>query len=331
MSRRRLLTVLAGVTAIAASAAAMVLAPVTAQAADSVFYVDPQTQAALWVAANPSDSRMTVIRDRIASVPQGRWFTQNNPTTVASQVTTFTTAAATAGKIPILVIYNIPNRDCGGASSGGMPNHTAYRAWIDQVSAGLGGRPATIILEPDVLPLMTNCQTPAQQTETLASIAYAGKKLKQGSTLARVYFDIGHSNWLSASEAAARAVAADIANSADGISTNVSNYRTTASEITYAKNVITTTGISRLQAVIDTSRNGNGPPEGVDPGDERAWCNPDGRALGTPPTTNTGDPLCDAFLWIKPPGESDGRCNKGPAAGMWFPVKALEMAKNARW
>ena len=50
--------------------------------------------------------------------------------------------------------------------------------------------------------------------------------------------------------------------------------------------------------------------------DERNWCNPDGRALGTPPTTNTGDPLCDAFYWLKPPGESDGRCNHGPAAGV---------------
>jgi endoglucanase len=316
MSRRRLLTVLAGVTTIAAAAAAMVLAPVTAQAADSVFYVDPQTQAAQWVAANPTDSKMAVIRDRIASVPQGRWFTQNNPTTVASQVSTFTSAAATAGKIPILVIYNIPNRDCGGASSGGMPNHTAYRAWIDQVSSGLGGRPATIILEPDVLALMTNCQTPDQQAETRASIAYAGKKLKQGSAQARVYYDIGHSAWLSASEAAARAVAADIANSADGISTNVSNYRTTASEIAYAKSVISATGIARLQAVIDTSRNGNGPL-----GSE--WCDPAGRAIGTPSTNQTGDAKIDAFLWIKLPGEADGCI---ATAGQFVPQRAYDLA-----
>jgi len=214
------------------------------------------------------------------------------------------------------VIYNIPNRDCGGASSGGMPNHTAYRAWIDQVSAGLGGRPATIILEPDVLPLMSNCQTPPQQAETQASMAYAGKKLKQGSAQAKVYFDIGHSNWLSASEAAARAVAADIANSADGISTNVSNYRATASEVTYAKNVIAATGISRLQAVIDTSRNGNGPL-----GSE--WCDPAGRAIGTPSTNQTGDAKIDAFLWIKLPGEADG-CIAG--AGQFVPQRAFDLA-----
>src|SRR5690606_8589792 len=198
MSRRRtLLTLLAGTVAAAAAGAALVLSPLAAQAADSPFYVDPETQAARWVAANPNDPRMPVIRDRIVSVPQARWFTQNNTSTVAAEVSAFTSAAQAAGKIPIMVVYNIPNRDCGGASGGGMPNHSAYRAWIDQVAAGLGGRPATIILEPDVLPLMTSCQSASQQAETRESMAYAGKKLKQGSSQARVYFDIGHSAWLS--------------------------------------------------------------------------------------------------------------------------------------
>ena len=83
--------------------------------------------------------------------------------------------------------------------------------------------------------------------------------------------------------------------------------------------------------IIDTGRNGNGPPTGFEKKDERNWCNPDGRALGTPPTTNTDDPLYNAFLWLKPPGESDGTCNHGPAAGVWWPAKALEMARNAKW
>ena len=42
------------------------------------------------------------------------------------------------------------------------------------------------------------------------------------------------------------------------------------------------------------------------------WCNPHGRALGIPPTCNTGVEQCDAFLWVKIPGESDGKRNKGP-------------------
>lgn len=293
----------------------LLMRPVAAQTS-SVFYVDPTTQAARWVALNPGDSRMPVIRDRIASVPQGRWFTQNNTPLVAAQVSSYVGAAASAGKIPILIVYNIPNRDCGGLSSGGIQDHGAYRAWIDQVAAGLQNRPALIILEPDVLPIMTSCLSASQQAEVRASMAYAGKRLKAASSQARVYFDIGHSNWLSPSDAASRLVASDIANSADGISTNVSNYRTTAAEVSFAKQVIAATGISRLQAVIDTSRNGNGPL-----GSE--WCDPSGRAIGTASTNVTGDAKIDAFLWVKPPGESDGCI--GPA-GQFVAQRAYDLA-----
>ncbi len=302
--------------AVAAALGVLLMRPAAAQTSNSVFYVDPNTQAARWVALNQSDSRMPVIRDRIASVPQGRWFTQNNTPTVASQVSSYVGAAAAAGKIPILIVYNIPNRDCGGLSSGGISDHGAYRAWIDQVAAGLQNRPALIILEPDVLPIMSSCLSASQQAETRASIAYAGKKLKAGSSQARVYFDIGHSNWLSPSEAASRLVASDIANSADGISTNVSNYRTTSAEVSYAKQIIAATGISRLQAVIDTGRNGNGPL-----GSE--WCDPSGRAIGTPSTNVTGDAKIDAFVWVKPPGEADGCI---AAAGQFVPQRAYDLA-----
>ena len=313
MRLRSLATTTAAAAVVAGTA---VLWPGTAAAAESPFYVDPQTNAARWVAANPGDSRAAVIRDRIANVPQGRWYTQNNTATVAAEVDAFVGAAAAAGKTPIMVVYNIPNRDCSGASSGGLANHTVYRQWIDQVAAGLKGRAAAIILEPDVLPIMTNCLTAAQQQEVYASMAYAGKALKAASSAARVYFDAGHSAWLSPAEAAARLVRADIANSADGISVNVSNYRTTAESTTYIRNVIAATGISRLKGVIDTSRNGNGPA-----GSE--WCDPAGRAIGIPSTNAVSDPILDAYLWIKLPGEADG-CIAG--AGQFVPQRAYDLA-----
>ena len=98
--------------------------------------------------------------------------------------------------------------------------------------------------------------------------------------------------------------------------------------------------------VVDTSRNGQGPwtpPPGVYP-DPQDWCNPPGRGLGLRPTTDTGNPLADAFLWIKTPGESDGQCSRGltdtggvdpewgivdPPAGAWFPQQALQLARLA--
>ncbi|MDG4798642.1 glycoside hydrolase family 6 protein [Micromonospora sp. WMMD1082] len=302
--------------AVAATVGVGALRPTPASAADSAFYVDPETNAARWVAANPNDPRAAVIRDRIANVPQGRWFTTTNTSTVRSEVNALVTAAAAAGKVPILVVYNIPNRDCSNHSAGGAPNHPTYRQWVDQVAAGLAGRPATIILEPDVLPIMTNCMDASQQAETRASMAYAGKALKAGSSAARVYYDIGHGGWLSPGEAASRLTAADIANSADGIAVNVSNYRRTADEVGYAKSIIAATGISSLRAVVDTSRNGNGPA-----GSE--WCDPPGRAIGTPSTTATGDSAIDAFLWVKLPGEADGCI---AAAGEFVPQAAYDLA-----
>ena len=74
--------------------------------------------------------------------------------------------------------------------------------------------------------------------------------------------------------------------------------------------------------VIDTSRNGNG--------SNGEWCNPRGRAIGSRPTTATGNNLVDAYLWIKVPGESDGYCNGGPSAGTFWPEYALELVRNAR-
>ena len=94
--------------------------------------------------------------------------------------------------------------------------------------------------------------------------------------------------------------------------------------------------------VVDTSRNGRGPwTTATAYPDKQDWCNPPGRGLGLRPTTNTGVPLVDAYLWIKTPGQSDGQCNRGiagsttdpewggivdPAAGDWFPQQALQLA-----
>ena len=321
MRPRSVLSTAVAATAVAATAVAVGLVqPTSAAAAESPYYTDPNTQAARWVAGNPNDAKAALIRDVIASVPQGRWFTQNNPGTVAADVDAYVGAAAAAGKIPIMVVYNIPNRDCSGASSGGLGSHTAYRQWIDQVAAGLKGRAAAIILEPDVLALMSDCLTASQQAEVYASMAYAGKALKAASNQAKVYFDAAHSAWLAPAEMAARLVRADIATSADGISVNVSNYRTNAESIPYVKAVLAATGVSRLRGVIDTSRNGNGPL-----GSE--WCDPAGRAVGIPSTDVVADPLLDAYLWVKPPGEADG-CIAG--AGQFVPQRAWEMATAAR-
>ncbi len=96
--------------------------------------------------------------------------------------------------------------------------------------------------------------------------------------------------------------------------------------------------------VIDTSRNGQGPwdASGTGLAVPEDWCNPPDRGLGLRPTTDTGNDLVDAYLWIKIPGESDGQCLRGtagptdpvrgvvdPPAGAWFPDMAAELISDA--
>lgn len=48
-----------------------------------------------------------------------------------------------------------------------------------------------------------------------------------------------------------------------------------------------------------------------------SWCNPPGAGVGERPTSQTGHPLVDAFLWIKTVGESDGPCDSAGGARAW--------------
>ena len=110
---------------------------------------------------------------------------------------------------------------------------------------------------------------------------------------------------------------------ARGFSLNVANFFTTEDEIGYGEAISGLTNGSHY--VIDTSRNGAGPA----PASKLDWCNPGGRALGTPPTTATGNGHVDAFLWIKRPGESDGSCDKGdPPAGTFVNQYVVDLAHN---
>ena len=105
---------------------------------------------------------------------------------------------------------------------------------------------------------------------------------------------------------------------ADGFALNVSNYKSTSTEIPYGKEISKLLGGKHF--VIDTSRNGNGPPkcdEAAD--DENCWCNPPGRALGSPPTASTADPLIDAYLWLKKPARVGREVQRRPQGRRLLP------------
>jgi len=286
--------------------------------ATGVGYVDPNSSLAQAASAmqssNPSGAALLQI---LAAQPTGVWFGDWNGN-IYQDVKTVVDAAARKGSAPLLVAYNIPERDCGGYSGGGASSPGAYQAWIQSFASAIGGRKATVILEPDALANM-GCLSQTDQATRLSLLSSAVGTFKSLGNTA-VYLDAGNPNWIPAGTMAQRLTAANVA-SASGFSVNVSNFFSTSADEQYGDAVSALTGNKHY--VVDTSRNGNGPDPNYN------WCNPVGRAVGMFPTTNTGNSLVDKFLWVKPPGESDGACNGGPSAGTFWPQYAISLAQQA--
>ena len=135
---------------------------------------------------------------KLAKVPQGVWITGPKPRKTVARV-----MKRAAGKVPLLVAYDLPRRDC---------HAKGYGKWIDGFAKGIGAQRAIVILEPDALP--SGCGASA--------LPHAVKRLKRAKR-ATVYVDAGHSKWLPAETAAARLAKVG----ATAFSLNVSNFRST--------------------------------------------------------------------------------------------------------
>ena len=278
------------------------------------FYVNPQSKGMRAAQGNPDPLLAAVV-----NTPTAYWMDHiSTPAVDAKYIAT----AQAAGTMPILALYGIPNRDCGSYAAGGFGSAGSYRAWIDGVAAAIGTGPAAVILEPDAL-AMIDCLSPGQQQERLELIGYAVDTLTRNPATA-VYVDAGHSRWVAADVMAGRLNQVGV-QKARGFSLNTANFFTTEESMGYGQAISGMTNGAHY--VIDTSRNGAGPVEG----DDLYWCNPSGRALGVAPTTATGNPTVDAFLWVKRPGESDGSCRGAPSAGTFVSQYAIDLARNAGW
>ena len=257
---------------------------------------------------------------QIFGYPTAHWYGQRSGKTIKNLSKRLNRLFTRAGNcLPVLVVYNLPNRDMGHYSKGGGKSKSDYLDFIEEFAEGIGDRKPIVIYEPDGLPHTTNMSDSEAKLriDTMAAATY----LLAHKSKARIYIDIGHSNWLDP-EQAGKLLNNFNVDRIPGFSVNVSNYRSTQESMAWAERVAEHT--ERSHFVIDTSRNGNGPY-----GNE--WCNPPGRSLGHPPTTDTKHPLCDAFLWVKIPGESDGYCNGGPRAGRFWPEYASDLVRNTEW
>ena len=297
-----------------------VSAPPAAAATDPVaatngFLVDPDSVPNTWVAAHPGDARAATIKANIGDRPIAKWFTQSSGPTIGQAVGAYVGRAQNAGKLPVLVAYNLPGRDaCGGHSSGGAPSDAAYRTWIAAFASAIGARPALVVLEPDAFGDYS-CMDDSQVAARRALLQFATNQLGTRATGTWTYLDAGNAGWIAAATMAGYLADAGLA-SIHGFAVNVSNYYPTGASANYAGQINAALGSGAKPFVIDTGRNGNG--------HNGEWCNPPGRKIGTPPRLGGG---AEMLLWIKTVGASDGLCGIAPdtPAGTFDPALAMRL------
>lgn len=307
---------------VAVTATALTVVPGLASTAEAAgnpvemtdgFYVDPDSNPADWLRDNPDHPDAALIKSEIVDRPGARWFGDWSGDITAA-VSSFTTAAADTNKLPVLVAYNIPGRDCGGHSGGGAGSPEAYRTWISAFADGIGDRPAIVIIEPDALAQL-DCMAEDERPVRIELLNHAVEQFAGKNPNTWAYMDGGHADWIDAGEMAGRLEQVEVGK-IRGFALNTSNYQTTEASVANGDAINRALGGSS-QFVVDTSRNGNGPL-----GDE--WCNPAGRKLGVPSQVGGGAEL---LLWVKVPGDSDGPCGVGSGipAGTFSPDLAMRL------
>jgi endoglucanase len=226
------------------SAAPAVAATVTHQLAGNTRFAfhkpDPAALQQVGSLLAHHDARDAALIAGELLTPQADWFTKGTPAEVRQQVAQIVVRDNALRTVPVLVIYNVPGRDCSQYSSGGAGSDSAYQAWIDGFVQGLGSGKAVVVIEPDGLAnLPSDCPAayPGQDIAALtagriADIRYAGESVESHDPNAVVYLDAGNSAWHSVGDIADRLTQAGV-NDVQGLALNVSNYQYTANSDFY--------------------------------------------------------------------------------------------------
>jgi len=306
---------------------------------DVNFFLNPEYVASVEATAKAFPAEADAIR-KVEQYPTGLWL--DSIAHVANLPLWLGEARKqqqASGKptLSLVIVYDMPNRDCAANSSAGelkvSENGAArYRTeFIDVIAKHFkdySELPIVVILEPDSLGnLVTNMNLPKcadSRSAYVDSTVYAIQKLQLPNV--SIYLDAAHAGWLGwdhhreslikvYKKVLKQAGGTDMIR---GFATNVSNYThlynrdgmamessdPCYNEMIYVKKLavgLSDSGVKNKGFIIDTSRNGKGGIRKV----WGHWCNIKGAGLGERPRAAPA-PFIDAYFWIKPPGESDG-------------------------
>ncbi len=236
---------------------------------------------------------------------------------------------ADPGTVPIINTYFLHALLAGCATKGQiLAKLPLFEQLVNGVHDAIGNRPVVLLLESDGIG-SSSCmsrhhslkywlQAIRYEVDTLAALPHAV-----------IYVEAGYSDGNSPSYTAKALNQVDITK-IRGFYTNDTHLNWTINEIHWGDRVSALTK-GHPHFIVNTAQNGNGPlvPHNRKKNGNEVLCNPSGRALGPKPTTSTGFPLVDAFLWTSVPGNSSGSCNGGPASGSFWTARAVQLAEAA--
>ncbi|KAL2114653.1 hypothetical protein VUR80DRAFT_2633 [Thermomyces stellatus] len=320
----------------------------------------------------------------VAEVPSFQWLDKIEKLELMSSTLASLRERNDAGADPpeagLFVIYNFPDRDCSAKASDGELHlnengleryKTEYIDPIVELAKEYSDIRMIFVYEPDgIANLVTNMgvEKCAEAADAyVEATVYALGQLDLENVA--IYIDAGHAGWLGWPVGdnlnTTATVYGDIYKEAGspkavrGLVTNVSNYNAyNSSEPLNYTDVNPNWDESKFHAslapyltnasfpahfIVDTGRSGAQPAGRLE---WSHWCNIKDAGFGIRPSSDTPTELLDAFVWVKPGGESDGTSDEdavrydemcssesslvpAPEAGEWFQEYFETLIRNA--
>ena len=228
---------------------------------------------------------------------------------------------ADPGTVPVITTFFLYQAGYCESRRAIIANRPTFKRQINEMVSGVGNHPAVMLLELDAIGSSKCMQKTGALGQWEKDIRYEINKV---AALPHVvaYIEGGYSD-AEGPRYTARVLNAVGVRKIRGFFTNDTHENWTMDEIKWG------TKVSRrahgAHFIVNTAQNGQGPLRNPHPGKQgnSQLCNPPGRGAGPPPTTSTGFPLVDAFLWTGLPGNSSGHCNGGPSSGTFWPSRAI--------
>jgi endoglucanase len=261
---------------------------------------------------------------KIAREPKGLWLGRFTRPNFHVKVRRLIDAARADGSVPLFTVLRAQSTGCSSSyTGGGTAEDRRTRAWYRNLAQAIGGDRVVIAFEPDSLGTI-DCHAKSRRDDRIRLLRYGVDVLSKLPN-ATIYIEAGASDWESAKRTAKLLRMVGVAK-VRGFMLNATHYDWTRANVRHGIDISRRIGGKHF--VINTAENGRGPVHQRLPNGRRLtiWCNPPGRGLGPPPTTETSHPLVDAYLWINRPGYAQS-CQHRPIG--WYVPRALTYARNA--